>query len=475
MADGTKDRRALKTYFGYSDAADEPNLGELFYETVDFADLKLGSSENGHFIVAGPKGSGKTAICRYIGERSPHALLWRADNQLPFLNVHAKDLGGYPSEIEAVLLNLILSELTKRIITRSEGLPQGGVNLAKELLPQLADHFKALIRATKVKVKGFEWDLEKILESGKVKFTQFSVDRYIAPLRKCFEKTPALILFDDIDDIFLGADTEVYRVFVEGLIRAAKTINLRFGRHIHFLVFLKYGVFRSFYEEPHDYDKLKQYILVLQWNEQELERMLAKRVASHFGLLLDDEPWKICAKVFRPATKQGVEAIRRYLFERCSSGPRDVIDFCNKAVFRAGIPEITLATLKHCETEFSREKLIQIHQDFGDTYPRLHKLIEKCFEGIQSSIGAKEFRDFVATKVLGKEKVATAFQKERYFETANVNQIIQILYTVGFLGYVLGGGKAPTFVLEDPGGEDLLDADSYVIHTAYRKALRIPQ
>lgn len=465
-----QDKDLLKHYFGFSDAADEDDLEKLFLKTPEFEDLKYGQRTKGNFVITGCKGSGKTAICNYLDKTSSTSLTWKVDNQNRFVNVHVKDLGKYPSEVESILVNLVLGELTRRVVISPDAFPADGVALTKELLPKLPGVFMKVAKAAKVKAGGFEVDIEKVLEEDRNRFAQFDSRRYERALQTCFAKRPALVLFDDIDDTFLGADDEKYSSFVEGLIRAAKSINLAYGKAIHFLVFLKYGLFRSFYERPRDYDKVRNYIVVLKWNELELERMLARRIADRQGTDPNADARTILATVFRPSS--AITSIREFLFERCSSGPRDVIDYCNQAVERAGKPEITLDILRECEIQFSKDKLIQIYGDYGYTYPDIHKIIEMSFQGARALYESEEFRNFVFTKVLGESKIAELYGKHSYFETANVDKMIQILYTVGFIGYVSPSTHAPVYVLNEPRGADLFDAEAYVIHPAFRRGLR---
>jgi len=464
----------LRNYFGYDDAADEKDLSKIFVQTPEFDGIKLDKKETGHCVITGLKGTGKTAMCRYIGSTSRHSLMWRVDNENRFINVHAKELGGYPPEVESVLLNLILTELSRQIVSQPNKFPAEGVASVEDLLPKIADHFMAFLKKGKVKAKFVEWDLEKVFGAGKNKFTQFGIEPYVDPLKKCLSTKPGLVLFDDIDDIFLGADTDTYRTFVEGLARAAKTINKTFGRHLHFLVFLKYGIFRAFYEKPKDYEKVRDQIVVLKWNEEELERMLARRIADRLDVDQDQDPALIWAKIFRPSAPASIKAIRRFLFDRCAGGPRDVIHYCNKAVELAKRTEITMETLQACEDQFSRDKVTQIYEDYGYTYPDIHDLIKMCFQGVKAKFDNKEFRDFIFTQILGERKVADVFGKYSYFEKARVDEMIQILYTVGFIGYEQDDGAPEVYVLADPRGKDLFEAARYSIHPVFRKALRIP-
>jgi hypothetical protein len=462
----------LRNYFGFDDAAEEKALAKVFVQTPEFKDLKIGKKDEGSFVITGLKGTGKTAMCRYIESSSQQSLLWRVDNEKRFLNVHAEALGKYPSEVESVLLNLILTEVSRQIVSEPNKFPSDGVASVKALLPKLADHFVAFLKKGKVKAKFVEWDLDKVFDSGKRQFTQFGIDPYVGPLKKCFATKPAVVLFDDIDDVFLGADTGTYPTFIEGLARAAKTINLALGHHLHFLVFLKYGVFRAFHEKPRDYEKVRNYIAVLKWNEEELETMLVRRIVDKLQLSTGQDPALIWAKIFHPTTSASAKEIRQFLFDRCAGGPRDVIHYCNRAVEFAKKAEITMETLRECEAQFSRDKLTQIYEDYGYTYPDVHDLIRICFQGAKATFQNEEFRDFIFTQILGKQKVADLFGKYGYFEKADVDQMIQLLYTVGFIGYGLKKGPE-IYVLTDPRGEDLFEASHYSVHPAFRKALRI--
>jgi hypothetical protein len=90
--------------------------------------------------------------------------------------------------------------------------------------------------------------------------------------------------------------------------------------------------------------------------------------------------------------------------------------------------------LKECEDQFSRDKLTQIYEDYGYTYPDIHELIKKCFQGAKAKFGNQEFRDFMLTRILGDQKVAGLFGKHSYFEKAGMDEMIQVFYTVGFIG-----------------------------------------
>lgn len=477
----SKRRNSLRNFFGYSKAEHErdPIEGIFFDEISSLADLKIGPSTTGTFIITGFKGSGKTALRLFVIKTTPHSLLLSVDRKYGFLKSYASDLGKYVPEFESVIINIVLSRLVKQLIAGhlkgERKLDKNSWNLIRQFALDLAKRFKAYLVPDQIKAPGFlEWDLEKLKKSNKGKFVRFTEEDYKPALLACLSEKPALILFDDIEDVFLGADRQNYHKFVEGLFRAATRINMAFENKIHFLVLIKYGLYRMFYDNPEDYAEVKDFVVELTWSEVELEKMLARRIGNRLGLGSDVSTDVAMSRVFKEDNGGSVEDILRYLFSMCSSGPRDVIDFCNSAItHRDGKPTVTMNMLRNSESVFSQNKLTQIHEDFGHTYPRLHQLIKIVFEGGTASYKREDFRSFVHANILGKRDLKKRFKDEDYMKNPTISDIIGILYSVGFLGYKRTSKAKPTYVIYDPRGVELVSASHYVIHPAYHRSLQI--
>jgi hypothetical protein len=484
-------QHSWKNYLGILDAHFEKRP-DLFFDTGVLSSLKWKNNDSGYFIIVGAKGTGKTAICEFISKESAEEgnLVWRVDEQHRFINGRVTDLGEYPAEIEAILLNLILGHLINIVKENEKSFgdtAKTALKLLNEtLLPKIQKRFKEYLDSTTgVTVGGVGWNFEKILSSkSKMIFTNFNIDEYVNALKPCFDKRKIVILFDDVDDVFLGADKREYSAFVEGLIRAARTINLEFENSIHFLVFLKYGVYRSFFDRPNDFDKVKDYILELKWTEENLESMLAKRIADKININEKRKPWQFWGEVFHPKTKESIDRAKKYLIERCPSGPRDLIDFTNRAIESAQRLKITHKDIESCETGFSEARITAIHQDYGSTYRDIHLLVKNAFSkqpksaknswAIKARYSQKEFKD-LAYAIRISEHINNVFEnaEHEYYRMANPNDLIRIFYTIGFIGYKLPGAKYERFVLDDPKGDELTNAESYAIHKVFWKALGI--
>jgi hypothetical protein len=109
---------------------------------------------------------------------------------------------------------------------------------------------------------------------------------------------------------------------------------------MHCLVFLKSGIFKLFFENAKEYDKLRDYISSpISWDKKELTALLAVRIRQIRGKSDIDETtaWGL---EFDAAS--GLDKIQDYIVSRCVSGPRDLIVYCNMAKDLAKSAKITL-------------------------------------------------------------------------------------------------------------------------------------
>jgi len=473
MADleATSKAEDLTFFFGHPDATfDKGKMKPFFLPNRTLLDsLKYGARGAGKFIVVGQKGSGKTALARYLAETTKSKLVWNLNVREPFFSRSVGQLGAYESEIELVLVNLILSSLANLVMARKSDFSEAATkNLERNLHVSLAEHFQKVLKASKVKTRFFELDLDLVLKAEKTAFVDYGADKYAESLGLCFSEKPGLILLDDIDDLFLGAEQEGYGRFVEGLCRAARTINTVFEERIHFLIFLKYGVFRLFFDSPKDYDKLRPFITLLEWDRQGLEDALRKRVRTRFPKYTGDDPLEAVMPNHRP---EEVKEVLDFFIRLCAGGPRDVIDLGNRAIELAGEPVLRPENLAKAEEGFSRERLNLLHSEYGFRYPRIQELVEMCFSGRPAEWTRANLLKFLEIDVLGNGRTSRAFDKVEYFLTATPERLLKHLFSVGFLGYTVGGAADPVFVLRDPNGSALGKATRFVVHPAYRHTL----
>ena len=325
--------------------------------------------------------------------------------------------------------------------------------------------------AIKVKAGPLELDPSKIQEDDVSRFSRFDIAEYVESLTPVLRERRAYILIDDVDDVFAGADKDAE--FVEGLLRAAKEINKAFKDLMHCLVFLKTGVFKLFFENAGEYDKLRDYISPqISWGQSELTNLLAVRIRQiHKKAEIDDKTaWEL---EFEPAAS--IESIQKHIISRCVSGPRDLIVYCNMAKDRVGVAKIKMSDIEQVEDLYSKEKLATLNRDFGSTYPRINDFLQQLFSGETQTYSNEALINLLTTKVIADERLRAMFTGQDYVLYATKERLIELLYGIGFLGFKRTAKAPLEFVITnpDPGSQVLYRAHEYQIHPAYRQYLNL--
>ncbi len=203
---------------------------------------------------------------------------------------------------------------------------------------------------------------------------------------------------------------------------------------MHCLVFLKTGVFKLFFENAGEYDKLRDYISPqISWGQSELTNLLAVRIRQiHNKPEIDDKAaWELDASQ-RAAS---VDIIQRHIISRCVSGPRDLIVYCNMAKDRVGGAKIKMSDIEQVEDQYSKEKLATLNRDFGRTYPRINDFLQQLFSGETQTYSNEALINLLTNKVIAEERLRDMFKAEDYVRYATKERLIELLYGIGFLGF----------------------------------------
>jgi hypothetical protein len=461
----------VSNYFGYSDASDDEDLYKYFYRTPLFDQIKKGNKASGKFLVHGIKGAGKTAICNKIQAENASQLVRKIDKSFGF-DVSAR--GKYAAPIESLMITLLLKEVINEIKTRaSDFTNKQAVKKVDSLIDKLRGIFSQVISGTTVKSPIIEFDLEKIFTKKLDGFSQFKIDEYLRALEPALNEKQGYILVDDVDDVFTGADENA--AFIEGLVRAAKEINKSFGKSLHCLIFLKSGLFKLFFENAKEYDKLRDFIVSISWGKEELAELLARRIRQKHNLAQTVPHWTAWQHEFEGSDQKQIEEIQSYIISRCVSGPRDLIVYCNMAKEEAGKDKIGSKHIKKVEDLYSKEKLYEINRDFGKTYPKISDLLQQAFAGESQTYLDDKLRKLLTEKILANDKIHQLFDKYEYILLATKESLMELLYGIGFLGFRGTKTSEVEFVMTnpEPGSKVLYTAYEYRIHDAYRQYLNL--
>jgi|GEM_PF-2813880 hypothetical protein len=461
----------MPPYFGYSDAADEVNLKDYFVRSPLFHQMKKGDLTEGIFVVHGIKGAGKTALCNMIQmENEQEALVLKIDKAFGF---DIRKLDANSAAVEGLMLTLLMKELIKEIKAKKSLFSSQALKKIESSEEKVKKFLSRIPGAIKGKVGPLEVDLSKLLDEDVVaSFSRFQITDYVDTLTPALKERQAYILIDDVDDVFAGADRNAD--FLEGLLRAAKEINKAFGHLIHCLIFLKSGVFKLLFENANEYDKLRDYIAAsISWDKNGLTSLLAVRIRQiHKQKDIDTaSAWELDFD----GKGSSIKDIQDHIVSRCVSGPRDLIVYCNMAKEKAGNSRIGMQHIQDVEGVYSKEKLATINRDFGRTYPRIQEFLQQLFSGEKQIYTNEQIFGLLRDKVIISEPFKKIFSKEEYVVYATKEKLIELLYSIGFIGFKKTKSSPLEFVITnpDPDSQMLYKASEYRIHHAYKQYLNL--
>lgn len=304
-------------------------------------------------------------------------------------------------------------------------------------------------------------EVEKISESASA--LSDDLDIFFSILKeanKYIGDKPLYILVDQVDDLW--DSTEEGQNLIIGLLRAAKEINDSISL-LRIVVFLRADIFS--YLRFHDSDKYRSNMEKITWDTENLKKLIALRIRKSTGIKGDvNSLWD---SIF-PSKINSVDSFK-YIVNQTLMRPRDLIQLCNICTDKArnrNSDTITIQDIDNAISQYSTWKLEDLVSEYAVQYPFLERLILSLFYTFPSyQLSRQQFEELFDAQ---KEYFIEEYSSE-YFEPIDV--LLQILYTVGFLG-VIHNGNILYEALDDK--FILPYAMQLEIHSAFRKGLSIP-
>jgi hypothetical protein len=471
---------AIKEYFGKSDAGQEDleKLAEYFYSLKLLDNLKMDEKLKGECVLVGVRGSGKTAICRTI-ERThqQNGIGWKLDLSDGFPVQTNNKLSAYYSSLLTVYL---LSRLLNQIQKNKDKFSKDALKALPNALERFLQGASSVLKKTTFTIGtgglGLEFDVNKLLDEGQRELSQVKIESFKDMLSPCLSERRGYIVIDDVDEIFPGSDVNFE--FIEGLVIAAVKINNTFGNLLHCLVFLKSGPYSRYYEHGRNYPKYSHAASVIRWRKLELINMLGmrSRVAANKGKAGEDS-WKSLEYSFDGDKDQIVKTLD-YVLNRCNSGPRDMIFFCNLAKEIAGNRKITLDDFSACEGQYSRDKLYELNRDYESQYGNIAALLARIFRTKTATYAKGELQTLIQTAIFGSSEIKKDFGSMDLVRYADATGFIEKLFNFGFIGFRDNTNSDFVYMMDmqeemiEPGNK-LFHAFQHRIHPAYETYLRL--
>lgn len=468
-------------FLGSLDARADFDLSAYFIETPEFQQAESGRR---HLFV-GSKGSGKTAnyesLCARFGERNRVLVsVAPADFEFPRLAaVFDEHLAlahwefVYGSFWRFILRTEILRAARSKFLDHLLRESAGGRRYAKELLLWFNENemllsldFVSRVNEVLLRVATADGDdrakrvkLEELLQAARM----YDMERYLKEFARQFE---IRLLVDDLDRNWSPINDSANRLIL-ALLNEIVALMTYHAPHLAPAIFLRKDVFD--WLEENDPEFLKRDPAFLVWNAESLERLIATRIATHTGTTetTTEALWHL---VFPEYTRQ--QRTQDFVISRTLLRPRDVIQFCQKAVEsaqRAGRSRLDEDDVYAAWEPSGELTLAQAEIEYQHRYPRLGQVALAFFEApvVQAWSDARPRLE---------EQAEKCGPGALWLETAHTDPLhmVEVLYDTGIIGVQSPGGSCwfeSTRPFKDVSGV-LAEDFNIVVHPAFHRYLR---
>jgi len=476
-----------KLTFGSDDAELDEKYGfldKVFLKTSIYRRAKEGQRE----LLIGRKGSGKSAICLSLKkafEKEGVAAILIAPKTMSLRDLEQFKLSTLNHDEAFVFAwrHFLLLKIGSAIYSRIVSVQSLRANpLVKPTLKKIrrflvfsselertlfekvwgrSSSIRRLISKVTVKAYGLEGTLETRAPDAQ-RLVLSEVDSFqveLESLHAASGQTNLVVLIDKVDEIW--ADAESSTTAIIGLIKAVHELNTSLQR-TRLILFLRSDIYDTL--KFSDADKFRTAEERLDWSEQDLKSLIAKRGMVSADLPID-EVNALWNSIFEFQVQN--EPSFQYIIKRTMRRPRELIQFCNRAKAIAqdnDHDQVYKEDIMNAEPVYSKWKLKDLATEFLVQYPYLEDLL-KTFEGFKAS--------FTLAEALGRldERKVMLGDKHPAFETINSDRSLQILFIIGFLGTVDDEGNR-LFSYDDP-NIILSQKPHIVVHPAFHTALGI--
>lgn len=442
-----------KVSFGALAAEKDFSLGlkDYFVESESFRRLRDGDRH----VVLGNRGSGKSAILKMVGEhqRSHKNLvieLSPEDYSYELLSssmvkeaagAWAKQ-GAYAAAWKYLIYVLAMKKLSAAFKNEGKKTEAGRLhaylraNHANVDLGALDLLISYIMRLQGVKVGSLEAGL-KARELQKL-YKLEEIELLLDDVNALCTRKPVTVIVDELDKGWDGSEDAVG--FVAGLFQAATSINQRTPA-LRVLLSLRRELYENIPALYDDAQKVRDSIEILEWDEERLLELVAKRIAYSSPETSAWTPIDRWNAVFADTLEYRRTKSFNYIIDRTLYRPREVIQFCtdakDKGVELGGAAPLNYKVIAAAEYAYSEARFKDISAEYRFLYPGLASVLE-TFRGLQYTLDRDQLELHclrISTEELRVDPVATwAIGREP-------DEMIEALWQVGFLRALAVGGE----------------------------------
>lgn len=474
-----------RLYFGKDDAESDIAAGGLLEQGYLPTAAHEAAVKGRKRLIIGRKGSGKSAICIMIREmlrKGGNASLVTPD-EISADEIRRFQLEGIlPEQSKALLWRYIFALQAAKFIlcsarkefSRETDFPEEIKAVRKFLFDnnevddlslhekfwRIMEKLKASISLEAFGVK-FGGELEARAEGIRAAAQIDSVEQMLATaFRLLFlnERDPKFILLvDQVEKVW--SNDRNSDLMVVGLLLASKHLASVLPMTTC-VVFLRTDIYDLL--QFADRDKFRGDEMHIDWSDQSLSSLALARARASVGPSLDKA--QLWGEIF-PSEVDGTPT-ESYLIKHTLMRPRDVIQLCNACADSArknGHLQIEDMDIQEALKLYSNWKFSDLINEWRVNYPFLNDLFV-----LFASTSYIVTRPILERRFRSMEGGLTDRHPE-FKAVFNIDSILDILYSIGFLGVVRGGRTI--FAYEDPDSIELHE-NRFVLHPCFRQALR---
>jgi hypothetical protein len=460
-----------RMYFGDVDAAAEDAAAlSRRYVNGSLLDSVIGPrAPDGATILVGLKGTGKTALGKVAMERFSGLKWFRNEKsrdlrfEVPSSNIRSGTLMG-------MIKVFIIEQLIEQLYRDSK--------LQRTEFEKFTKFFKntsaTFAKATEINAPFIKFKPGEFFNVEHQEGFDEAWDAAVGLLSRTIKKQEIFVVLDDVDSYFMGIEKSPR--FIEGLCRAVMELNTVSAPKIYCLLLLKQGVWRTLFEQPEEYDKIKHYMEFIKWDLVGCAAVIGGRIASiHKMPAAEIKQFGDAVPFLRlefDGDEQAIAKCFKEIFSFSVNGPRDVIDLCNNIRREYPTGKITTEMVLERCSNFSEEKLYAINADFGHIYPDMPVLIESIFRGFKASFKGSELSDHLDKNILSDPNInRQSFGKHHWFIDLTPVNCVKRLFDIGIVGVDRKQGVHLFSSESNTVSQNTLLNSDLIIHKAYQPAL----
>lgn len=281
-----------------------------------------------------------------------------------------------------------------------------------------------------------------------------------------------VIFADKLDEGYSSDNLGV--AIVDGFVQTVIDIKSRLEEKVVAFAFVRDNIYRAISKLDPDFTRnIEGQTLRLHWDEYNLFNLVCNRLRIAFNT--DTEKNVRVWNEFSAKELKGVEGFRVAL-KLTLYRPRDILVLLNEAFLRANSKErkhIVLDDIEITAKTISSNRLSDLHKEYEYIFPSLDQFT-LSFHGSSSEINLEESIRII-DMALNKDQLERPKQQD-IFLFENAKQVLQSLYSVGFLG--MYNEQSASFVFCHDGKDPDRDFNSetrFLIHPCYWLALATTQ